>query len=133
MKTKNELLSYLWLFALLNYLYCDVVGIMDSSLLKQYLTGHVNGMEISASFLFAASILMEIPIAMMLISKFASFKFNKWSNFGAGSVMTIVQTATLLMGTPTAYYILFSIIEIATTIAICYISISWKNQPQTSI
>lgn len=128
MKTKNELLSYLWLFALLNYLYCDVVGIMDSSLLKQYLTGHVNGMEISASFLFAASILMEIPIAMMLISKFASFEFNKWSNLVAGSVMTIVQTSTLVMGTPTAYYIFFSIIEIATTISICYISYNWKNQ-----
>ncbi len=128
MKTKNEPLSYLWLFALLNYLYCDVVGIMDSSLLKQYLTGHVNGMEISASFLFAASILMEIPIAMMLISKFASFEFNKWSNLVAGSVMTIVQTSTLLMGSPTAYYIFFSIIEIATTISICYISYNWKNQ-----
>ena len=128
MKTKNEPLSYLWLFALLNYLYCDVVGIMDSSLLKQYLTGHVNGMEISASFLFAASILMEIPIAMMLISKFASFEFNKWSNLVAGSVMTIVQTSTLVMGTPTAYYIFFSIIEIATTISICYISYNWKNQ-----
>lgn len=128
MKTKNELLSYLWLFALLNYLYCDVVGIMDSSLLKQYLTGHVNGMEISSSFLFAASILMEIPIAMMLISKFASFEFNKWSNLVAGSVMTIVQTSTLVMGTPTAYYIFFSIIEIATTISICYISYNWKNQ-----
>ncbi len=128
MKTKNELLSYLWLFALLNHLYCDVVGIMDSSLLKQYLTGHVNGMEISASFLFAASILMEIPIAMMLISKFASFEFNKWSNLVAGSVMTIVQTSTLVMGTPTAYYKFFSIIEIATTISICYISYNWKNQ-----
>lgn len=128
MKTKNEPLSYLWLFALLNYLYCDVVGIMDSSLLKQYITGHVNGMEISGSFLFAASILMEIPIAMMLISKFASFEFNKWSNLVAGSVMTIVQTSTLLMGTPTAYYIFFSIIEIATTISICYISYNWKNQ-----
>ncbi|MEY5049548.1 MAG: hypothetical protein RLZZ175_2907 [Bacteroidota bacterium] len=128
MKTKNELLSYLWLFALLNYLYCDVVGIMDSSLLKQYLTGHVNGMEISSSFLFAASILMEIPIAMMLISKFTSFEFNKWSNLVAGSVMTIVQTSTLVMGTPTAYYIFFSIIEIATTISICYISYNWKNQ-----
>jgi hypothetical protein len=128
MKTKNELLSYLWLFALLNYLYCDVVGIMDSSLLKQYLTGNVNGMEISESFLFAASILMEIPIAMMLISKFTSFEFNKWSNLVAGSVMTIVQTSTLVMGTPTTYYIFFSIIEIATTISICYISYNWKNQ-----
>jgi Family of unknown function (DUF6326) len=41
----------LWIFASLNYLYCDVVSLMDSNLLRQYLTGTVNGLEIDRGFL----------------------------------------------------------------------------------
>lgn len=33
-------LSLLWLFALLNYLYCDLIGLMDPELLKQFLAGN---------------------------------------------------------------------------------------------
>ncbi len=38
------LLSTLWIFVILNYLYCDIMGLMDVNLLKQYLTGSVSGM-----------------------------------------------------------------------------------------
>lgn len=43
-------LSVLWLFASLNYLYCDVIGLMDSNLLNQYVTGVVNGMSLTEMF-----------------------------------------------------------------------------------
>ena len=36
---RKILLSTLWIFAILNYLYCDIMGLMDVNLLKQYLTG----------------------------------------------------------------------------------------------
>jgi hypothetical protein len=38
-------LSTLWIFASLNYLYCDVASLMDPQLLPQYLRGNVNGLE----------------------------------------------------------------------------------------
>lgn len=132
MKTKNEFLAYLWIFVLLNYLYCDIVGLMDANLLNQYLNGKVGDMNITQEFLLGGAILMEIPIAMILISKCANFKLNKWSNFGAGLIMSIVQFASLLIGKPTNYYIFFSVIEISTTIVICYLSITWKNTSQNS-
>ena len=132
MKTKNELFTFLWIFVLLNYLYCDIVGLMDATLLKQYLTGKVGGMDITQEFLLGGGILMEIPIAMILISKFAGFQVNKWSNLGAGLIMSLVQIASLLIGKPTNYYFFFSIIEISTTITICYLSITWKNNTQNS-
>ena len=64
--TKKALLSTIWIFAVLNYLYCDVLSFMDAGLLKQYLTGRVNGMTVSQEFLLAAGILMEISISMVL-------------------------------------------------------------------
>lgn len=124
--TKTKL-STLWVFALLNYLYCDLIGLMDSNLLKQFLTGTVGGLEFTQGFLLGASILMEIPIAMILFSRLFRYKINRWSNIIAGTFMTLVQIGTLIMGTSTIYYIFFSIIELAATVSIVWIAWRWKN------
>ena len=124
MKTK---LSTLWIFATLNYLYCDVLGIMDPNLLKGYLAGTVNGLEVSQGFLLAAGILVEIPMAMVVVSRLANYSVNKWANVIAAGIMTIVQIATLFAGTPTIYYMFFSAIEIATTAAIVWLAWRWAE------
>jgi len=124
---KKVLLSTLWIFAILNYLYCDIMGIMDVNLLKQYLTGTVNGMEMNENFLLGAAILMEIPIAMVLLSRVLNYRSNRWANIIAGIIMTLVQTATLFAVEPTKYYLFCSMIEIATTIAIVRLAWKWIN------
>lgn len=48
-------LSMLWLFATLNYLYCDVVTLMDPEKLKQFMAGSVGGMQINQGFLLGES------------------------------------------------------------------------------
>lgn len=126
------LLTYLWIFVTLNYLYCDVVGLMDAKMLKQYLTGNVGGMTLSPSFLFGASMLMEVPIMMILISKFMQYKWNRRLNFFSGALMTLVQIATLFMGIPKSYYLFFSIIEIMTTIYIVHLACSWRQEAENS-
>src|SRR5258706_4538425 len=50
MESRTDLrtsLSTLWIFVMLNYLYCDIVSLMDSELLKQYLTGNVDGLDLT--------------------------------------------------------------------------------------
>lgn len=111
-------LSTLWTFATLNYLYCDVVSLMDSSKLRGFLSGSVAGMDITQQFLLAAGALVEVPMAMVLVSRLASGRTNVLANIVAGAFMTVVQLATLLAGKPTPYYVFFSAIEIATTAAI---------------
>ena len=121
-------LSTLWLFATLNYLYADVVGLIDPQLLNQYLTGSVDGIEITQGFLFGAAVLVEIPIVMVLLSRLLTHKVNRWANIVAGSIMTVVQFSTLFIGSsPTAYYVFFSIIEIATTLYIVWSAWQWSN------
>ena len=121
-------LSILWLFATLNYLYCDVAGLMDRELLTGYLAGNVGGLEISQGFLLGAGILVEIPITMVLLSRVLKYRANRWANIAAGTVMTVVQLATLfLAGTPTIYYLFFSVIEIATTAFIVWSAWKWSE------
>ena len=110
-----------------NYLYCDIVGLMDSSLLRQYLTGEVDGLQITEGFLLGASVLMQIPIWMIVLSRLTKPRTSRWLNIVAGSVMTIVQSATLFLGTPTMYYAFFSVIEIATTGFIVWLAWRWRE------
>jgi len=128
--SKETLLSTLWIFVTFNYLYCDVVGLMDSGLLKQYFTGTVNGIEMNQGFLLAGGILMEIPIAMILLSRILNHKANRITNMVAASLKTIVMLMTLFVGTPTLYYLFFATIEIITTLAIVWIAFKWRRKAE---
>ena len=125
-KNKRVILSTLWIFVTLNYLYCDLVGLMDSVLLNQYIAGEVNGMEINQGFLLAGAVLMEIPIAMVILSLILSYKSNRWANIIAGLIKTIVMILTMFVR-PTLYYVFFGTIEIATTIFIVFYAWNWSE------
>ena len=81
-----------------NYLYCDLLGLMDSGSLKQYLTGHVNGLDVTQGFLLGAAVLMEIPMAMIVLSRVLKPKTSRRANIAAGVFMTVVQIASLFVG-----------------------------------
>lgn len=125
---KGARLSLLWVFAILNYLYCDLLGIMDPVSLRQYLAGHVSGMEISQGFLLSAGVLMEIPIAMVLLSSVLPHAASRWANIVAGTVMTLVQIGSLFLGSgPTVYYAFYSAVEIAATAFIVWYAWRWHT------
>jgi MFS family permease len=120
-------LSLLWVFAILNYLYCDVLGLMDPDALKQILNGEVGGIAVSPGFLLGAGILMEIPIAMVLLSSVLPARGSRWANIVAGTVMTLVQIGSLFVGSGlTAYYAFFSVIEVACTAYIVWYAWRWQ-------
>ena len=102
MDTRTRL-STLWLFATLNYLYCDVVTLMDPDKLRQFTAGAVGGMEITQGFLLGAGILVEIPIAMVLLSRILQHRLNRWANIigphhdrGSGHDAPAIPANTLL-------------------------------------
>ncbi len=128
-KGKAKLLSTVWIFVTFNYLYCDLIGMMDNTFLKQYLAGTVGNMKITQGFLLGASVLMEIPIAMILLSRILKYKANRWANIVAGTIVTLSQVASLTVAKPTIYYAFFSIIEIATTLFIVWTAWKW-TMPQ---
>jgi len=126
-KERRVILSTLWIFATLNYLYCDVVGLMNADLLRQYLTGSVNGIHLTQGFLLGAGTLVEIPIAMILLSRVLRYGANRWANISAGSVMTAVQVSTLVLTPPVAYYVFFSLLEIGCTALIVWYAWTWPR------
>lgn len=119
-------LAAAWTFVTLNYLYCDVVSLMDPKLLRGYLAGQIGGMTIDGNLLLAGSVLMEVPIGMVLVSRLAGHRMNRIANLVAGTLMTLVQAATLFLGTPTAYYAFFSVVEIACTALVVRTAWRWR-------
>ena len=79
-----------------------------------------------------ASILVEIPIAMVLLSRVLGYGANRWANIIAGIVMTIVQIMSLFIAVPAIYYVFFSIVEISTTAFIVWYAWTWSH-PESGV
>jgi len=122
-------LSLLWIFVTVNYIFCDVFTLMYSEELKQILSGTVGAVKMTQSFLLTFAIIMEIPMAMIILSRILKHKANRIINIIAGTLLTLIQVMSLFVGKPTLHYVFFSIIEIATTLFIIWTAWRW-NQPE---
>lgn len=124
---KKVLLSTLWIFAVLNYLYADVLSLMNPERLNEFISGTVGSMEITPSFLFFGAILMETSIIMVLFSRILKYKWNRILNIISGIIHTLAVASSLLVGTPEMFYLLFATIEIITTLSIIIIAWKWRE------
>ena len=126
----RERLSLLWIFALLNYLYADVVAlfaIVGSQDPAPHLTPWA---------LLASAVLMEIPIAMILACRLLPFKANRRANVIAGGIVTLVN-AFLTFVLPLANgdwhehmflpYMFFGTIETVCTSVIIWQAWTWSG------
>ena len=78
-------LSLLWIFALLNYLYADVVALFA-------IVGSRNPFgPLPPWALMGSAVLMEIPIAMIPACRLLPFRANRLANIIAGGVMTLTN------------------------------------------
>lgn len=127
-KDKGMILSTLWIFATLNYLYCDILSLMSPEMLISLIeTGGVGGIDMNETTLLGTAILLEIPIALVLLSRVLKYKANRLSNIIGGLLMSLVMIGTLLMGGASYHYIFFASVEIATTLFIVWFAWSWSE------
>ena len=124
-QNRKVILSTLWIFVTLNYLYCDVLSLMSADLLNALLTGEVAGLKMNQTTLLVSGIIMEISIAMVLLSRVLKYKANRISNIIAGIIKTLIMIGTLFMGTPSYHYMFFATIEIGTTLFIVWYAWTW--------
>ncbi len=123
----KSLLSTLWIVLVVNFMFCDIFTLMHSEDLENLLKGSIDGVPISQGFLLTFAIVMEIPIAMILISRLLKSKPNRIINIISGVLLAIVQLWSLTVGNVTLHYWFFSIIEITLCISIVVIAWRWKT------
>jgi hypothetical protein len=122
---KKILLSMLWLFLTVNFIFCDVFTLMHSEDLKNLLAGSVDGMQITQAFLLGFAFVMEIPMLMILLSRLLKYKLNRIMNLIFGVLLAIIQIWSLTVGDTTLHYSFFSIIEIVTCLSIVVVAWKW--------
>lgn len=123
-RDKKEIISALWLFAMLTYTYGDVVTLMDP-------VKH-GSIELTEGFLLGGSIFMMIPITMVLLSRILHYRANRLTSIIAGAFMSLALVATLFAAVPTIYYVFFTVIEIASTSLIVFIAWKWQNHEKVT-
>lgn len=124
---KKVLLSTLWIFVTVNYIFCDVFTLFHAPDLNQFLIGQVGGIELTQSFLLTFAIIMEFAMVMIVLSRVLKYSFNRWFNIIGGLVFTLIQAGTLLDGDFTLHYLFFSIVEISATLYILWAAWTWRN------
>jgi hypothetical protein len=117
------MLSTLWIFVSVNYIFSDV---LTGTLMAA--DGMPPGsIEVTQVTLLAGAMLLEIPFAMIVLSRVLKFRANRWANIIAGAILAVVQISTLFIGTPELHYVFFSIIEIATDLFIVWYAWTWTS------
>jgi len=124
---RRQLLSVLWIFLTVNYIYCDIFSLHHAETLKGFISGEIGGMKLTEEFLLSFAFIMQIPMAMIVLSRFLVFGTNKYLNIITAIITGSIQSYTLYMG-GTLHYVLFSIIEISTAILILYFAITWRQK-----
>ena len=148
----KQKLSFLWIFAVVNYIFCDFSALLNpESLTFQWRTTGISWKdvtELDQSRLLSFAIIMQLPIMMIPLTVFLPYKSNRIANIAIGLMMTIntglLMTIFLgltqfgekfffyifssLFGASTLHFIFFSIIEIATMLAIIWIAFNWSER-----
>ena len=124
MKDRQALLSTLWIFAVLNYLYADVFTMFFVSGAQQEAQAFTQGSQV---FVLAFAVLMETAIAMVLLARVLPHGANRWANIVVGVIHTTLVTWSLLESRPTLDYAFFAIIEIACTLFIIGCAWTWRK------
>ena len=129
MHDTKQRLSLFWIFALLNYLYADVIALFD-------IVGSRHSWEpLPAWALMASAVLMEIPIAMIVASRLLPFRANRLANIIAGAILTFVNGFLTFVpplagwGRPPAFpeYLFFATIETVCTSIIIWQAWNWSG------
>ncbi len=114
-------LSTLWIFVLFNMVYADILSLMDpASPIRRVM----QGVPLPPGGLLAGAILMETPIAMVLLSRVLKHKANRWVNI---IVAAINMVAVIAGGQGRPYYVFFATIEVICMSAIVWLAWRWST------
>jgi len=125
---RKALLSTLWIFVLMNMIYADILGTLKPGYLDQL---ERLSTELTPASVLTFSILMEIPIAMILLSRILNYRANRWANFIAvplAILWVVVPTLMPSLGSSTPIsYLFFATVEVITMIIIFRIAWKWPQ------
>ncbi|MEM7330926.1 MAG: DUF6326 family protein [Chloroflexota bacterium] len=124
---KPVLLSTLWVFVMLNMIFADIVSFISPSFFDD-----ISQMSdiLTPSTLLVFAVLLEIPIAMVLLSRILNKQANRWAH-----VIAVPITIVFVVGggSLSLHYVFFAAMEIVAMLVA--LNIAWKDaaEPQVAL
>lgn len=73
-------LSTLWIVIMFNMVFADILEFMLPGELEAMMTGTAAEFSITQEIMLVFAILLEIPIAMIILSRLLKYRANRWAN-----------------------------------------------------
>ena len=102
-------LSILWVVVMFNMVFADILTFIKPGALQGLWAGQA-GVQITDGLLLMFAILLEIPIAMIVLSRILQPEANRWANTAAAVITTLFVVGG---GSADLHYLFFASVEIA--------------------
>ena len=110
-------LSTLWVVVMFNMVFADILTFIKPGALQELWAGQT-GVHVTPGLLLVFAMLLEIPIAMIFVSRILKPGANRWAN----TVAAVVTAAFVVGGGSLApHYVFFAAVEVA-----CMALIVWS-------
>ncbi len=94
------------------------------------MTGIVNGTQMTEELFLLAAIGLEIPIAMVLLSRVLKYRVNRWANIitGAISIAFVIGNGATTPELIAPDRIFFGTLEVVAMLLIIWYAWKWRKQ-----
>ena len=118
------LLSTLWIVVMINMAYADILGLNIPGTLEEVAKTSVSTGTTIPQLMLGGAIMLEIPIAMILLSRVLKYKVNRWANIIA-SVITIAYVVGGRASYP--HYTFIATVEVVCMLLVVWLAWKWTN------
>lgn len=102
-------ISTLWIVVMFNMLFADVLTLYIPEFAQEVVSG-TTSVEITQELMLAMAVFIEIPIAMIFLSRVLGDPANRWANTIAAIITAVFVVAG---GELVLHYVFFAAVEIA--------------------
>jgi hypothetical protein len=124
-KDRRVVLSMLWIFVVLNFIYADVFTLFFDPAARTQTS------DLSSGFVLFFAVIMETAMVMVLLSRVLTEAWSRRTNIGAAILHIVVLAWSLTEGGVTPFYGFFVTVEIATLLFVIGYAWSWRRQSVT--
>ena len=102
-------ISTLWVVVMFTMVFADILTFMKPGALQALWAGQA-GVQITQGLLLGFAVLLEIPIAMIFVSRILKPAVNRWANTVAAVITAVFVVAG---GSLDLHYVFFATVEVA--------------------
>lgn len=117
-------LSTLWIFFLFNIVFRDIHEFVEPGFVAELMTGTSNGNPITEHMLLLGGVMIQGPIAMVLLSWVLPYKVNRWTNMIVAMLYGVLVPAFGSTDLDDTFHL---IMEAAAMSAVIWSTWRWRN------